>query len=76
MFCSIANNEDLCGVGIKPCGHLKGGTKAGIIVGVLLGSLLAALAIYIFYKRRQNIARAQRLRKPLLCPFLVDFVPH
>ncbi|XP_024367592.1 receptor-like protein 4 [Physcomitrium patens] len=58
---NIANNEDLCGVGIKPCGHLKGGTKAGIIVGVLLGSLLAALAIYIFYKRRQNIARAQRL---------------
>lgn len=58
---NLANNENLCGVGIRPCGEPKGGSKAGVIVGVLMGSLLAALFGYIYLKRRQNIARAQRL---------------
>lgn len=58
---NLANNENLCGVGIRPCGGLKAGSKAGLIVGVIITCLLAALFGYIYYKRRQNIARAQRL---------------
>ncbi|XP_024399560.1 receptor-like protein 4 [Physcomitrium patens] len=57
----ISDNKDLCGVGIRPCSQHDHGTKAGVVVGVLLGSLLAVLVGYIFYKRRQNTARAQRL---------------
>ncbi|KAG0615556.1 hypothetical protein M758_5G050700 [Ceratodon purpureus] len=58
---NLANNDGLCGVGIRSCDELKQGSRAGIIVGVLLGSLMAFLFGYVYYKRRQNIARAQRL---------------
>lgn len=60
---NFSENAGLCGVpGLPSCNnHLTAGGKAGVAVGVIIGSLLLLLCGTCFWKRRQNILRAQRL---------------
>nr|GMD10285.1 putative leucine-rich repeat receptor-like serine/threonine-protein kinase At2g14440 [Ipomoea batatas] len=53
----------LCGIpGLRTCGpHLSVGAKVGIGFGVLVALLLIATCLTCWWKRRQNILRAQRI---------------
>nr|GMD09065.1 putative leucine-rich repeat receptor-like serine/threonine-protein kinase At2g14440 [Ipomoea batatas] len=61
--CSFTDNAGLCGIpGLRTCGpHLSVGAKVGIGFGVLVALLLIATCLTCWWKRRQNILRAQRI---------------
>lgn len=56
-------NAGLCGIpGLPTCGpHLSTGSKVGIAIGVFVSFLLILGCLIIWWKRRQNILRAQKL---------------
>ncbi|KAM7263289.1 hypothetical protein ACFE04_000972 [Oxalis oulophora] len=60
---NFTDNKGLCGIpGLPTCGpHLTTGVKIGISFGVLLAFLLIAVGGIIWWKRRQNILRAQHI---------------
>lgn len=63
IFCSFTDNAGLCGIpGLPACGpHLSSGAKVGIAFGVSLAFLLIVACAMIWWKRRQNILRAQQI---------------
>lgn len=60
---SFTDNAGLCGIpGLPPCGpRLSLASKIGIGVGLLVAVLLILLCSVCWWKRRQNILRAQQL---------------
>lgn len=60
---NFSENEGLCGVpGLPSCDHhFTAGAKAGVAVGIIIAGLLFLLCGTCYWKRRQNILRAQRL---------------
>lgn len=63
VFCSFTDNAGLCGIpGLRTCGpHLSPGAKVGIALAVFIALLLIVGCSIIWWKRRQNILRAQKL---------------
>lgn len=61
--CSFTDNAGLCGIpGLPTCGpHLSAGAKVGIGLGALLAFLLLITCSVCWWKRRQNILRAQQI---------------
>lgn len=62
-MCSFSGNAGLCGIpGLPTCGpHLSTSSKVGIAIGVFVSFLLILGCLIIWWKRRQNILRAQKL---------------
>lgn len=60
---NFTDNAGLCGIpGLRTCGpHLSAGAKVGIGFGVGVLVLLIATCLTCWWKRRQNILRAQRI---------------
>ncbi|CAH2034153.1 unnamed protein product, partial [Thlaspi arvense] len=60
---NFTDNAGLCGIpGLPACGpHLSSGAKIGIAFGVSLTFLLIVACAMIWWKRRQNILRAQHI---------------
>ncbi|KAL3522307.1 hypothetical protein ACH5RR_015141 [Cinchona calisaya] len=60
---NFTDNAGLCGIpGLRKCGpHLSAGAKIGIGLGVCMSFLLIATCLTCWWKRRQNILRAQRI---------------
>ncbi|OMO65195.1 hypothetical protein COLO4_31433 [Corchorus olitorius] len=60
---NFTDNAGLCGIpGLPTCGpHLSAGAKVGIGFGVSLAFLLLVICSVCWYKRRQNILRAQQI---------------
>ncbi|KAF5473058.1 hypothetical protein F2P56_009703 [Juglans regia] len=60
---SFTDNAGLCGIhGLPTCGHhLSAGAKVGTALGALLSLLLTVICSLCWWKRRQNILRAQQL---------------
>lgn len=60
---SFTGNAGLCGIpGLPSCGpHLSVAAKIGIAFGASFVFLLAVVAALIWWKRRENILRAQRI---------------
>ncbi|KAH6790350.1 receptor like protein 4 [Perilla frutescens var. frutescens] len=60
---NFTDNSGLCGIpGLPTCGpHLSVGAKIGIGVASLVAVLLIATCLTCWWKRRQNILRAQRI---------------
>ncbi|KAH9603187.1 hypothetical protein KSS87_019641 [Heliosperma pusillum] len=60
---NFTDNEGLCGIpGLATCGpHLSAGAKVGIVFAACLALLLVIGCLLVWYKRRQNILRAQKL---------------
>ncbi|KAL9234042.1 hypothetical protein vseg_008960 [Gypsophila vaccaria] len=60
---NFTDNAGLCGIpGLPTCGpHLSAGAKVGIVFAACLGVLSVVGCLIVWYKRRQNILRAQRL---------------
>ncbi|XP_051128774.1 receptor-like protein 4 [Andrographis paniculata] len=60
---NFTDNSGLCGIpGLPPCGtHLSAGAKIGIGFGACIAFLLLAVCLTCWWKRRQNILRAQRI---------------
>ncbi|KAJ4977288.1 hypothetical protein NE237_002394 [Protea cynaroides] len=60
---NFSTNAGLCGIpGLPTCGpHLSIGAVIGIAVAVFVAFLLIVLGLIIWWKRRQNILRAQRI---------------
>lgn len=60
---SFTGNDGLCGIpGLPECGpHLSVGAKIGIAFGSLFALLFVLVFITCWWKRRQNILRAQKL---------------
>lgn len=63
LFCSFTDNTGLCGIpGLPTCGsHLSAGAKIGIGLASLVTLLLLATCLTCWWKRRQNILRAQKM---------------
>lgn len=59
--CSFTDNAGLCGIpGLRSCGpHLSFGAKIGIALGSCVALLLIVTCLMCWWKRRQNILRAQ-----------------
>lgn len=68
---SFIGNAGLCGIpGLPTCGpHLSVAAKIGISFGALFGLLLVLLGVLIWWKRRANIRRAQKIAA---CKCLAD----
>lgn len=62
-FCSFTDNSGLCGIpGLPTCGaHLSVGAKIGIGLACLAALVLISICSTCWWKRRQNILRAQRI---------------
>ncbi|GJZ05995.1 hypothetical protein Tco_0539788 [Tanacetum coccineum] len=62
-FSNFTDNDGLCGIpGLPTCGpHLSAGAKIGIALGACAGLLLVATCLTCWWKRRQNILRAQQI---------------
>ncbi|XP_031279385.1 receptor-like protein 4 [Pistacia vera] len=60
---NFTDNAGLCGIpGLPTCGpHLSTGAKIGIGFGVLIIVLLLVVCSVVWWKRRQNIQRAQQI---------------
>ncbi|XP_068656531.1 receptor-like protein 4 [Aristolochia californica] len=60
---NFTDNAGLCGIpGLRPCGpHLSTASKIAIAFGVLVVILLIIVISVCWWKRRQNILRAQKL---------------
>ncbi|KAK4439969.1 Receptor-like protein 4 [Sesamum alatum] len=60
---NFTDNSGLCGIpGLPQCGtHLSAGAKVGIALGSCVVFLLIATCLTCWWKRRQNILRAQRI---------------
>ncbi|KAH7546040.1 hypothetical protein FEM48_Zijuj01G0158500 [Ziziphus jujuba var. spinosa] len=60
---NFTDNAGLCGIpGLPSCGHhLTAGQKVGIVLGALTLLLLIVLCSICWWKRRQNILRAQQI---------------
>ncbi|XP_057538460.1 receptor-like protein 4 [Amaranthus tricolor] len=60
---NFTDNAGLCGIpGLPTCGpHLSAGAKVGVGLAVCLAFLLLVGCSIVWWKRRQNILRAQRL---------------
>jgi hypothetical protein len=60
---SFTDNKGLCGIpGLPTCGpHLSAGAKVGIGLGASLAFLLLITCSVCWWKRRQNIIRAQQI---------------
>ncbi|XP_058109433.1 receptor-like protein 4 isoform X2 [Magnolia sinica] len=58
-----SGNAGLCGIpGLPTCGaHLSTGSKAGIALGAFIALALIFICSICWWKRRQNILRAQKL---------------
>ena len=61
--CSFTDNAGLCGIpGLPTCGpHLSAGAKVGIAFGASFAFLLLITCSVCWWKRRQNILRAQQI---------------
>ncbi|XP_071707287.1 receptor-like protein 4 [Rutidosis leptorrhynchoides] len=60
---NFTDNKGLCGIpGLPTCGpHLTAGAKIGIALGACAGLLMIATCLTCWWKRRQNILRAQHI---------------
>ncbi|GMI93442.1 receptor like protein 4 [Hibiscus trionum] len=60
---NFTDNAGLCGIpGLRTCGpHLSAGAKVGITFGASLSLLLLVICSVCYWKRRQNILRAQQM---------------
>uniref|UniRef100_A0A7N0TK30 Malectin-like domain-containing protein n=1 Tax=Kalanchoe fedtschenkoi TaxID=63787 RepID=A0A7N0TK30_KALFE len=60
---NFTDNKGLCGIpGLPTCGtHLTNGQKIGVAIGSIVALLLIATCLTCWWKRRQNILRAQRI---------------
>ncbi|CAI9787938.1 unnamed protein product [Fraxinus pennsylvanica] len=60
---NFTDNKGLCGIpGLPTCGpHLSAGVKIGIGLGGCVAFLLLVTCLTCWWKRRQNILRAQRI---------------
>ncbi|XP_024362217.1 receptor-like protein 4 isoform X2 [Physcomitrium patens] len=59
---NLANNDGLCGVGLRSCNTMSHRQKSGIVIGVIIGFMVLILGGYLCWKRRMNMLRgAQRL---------------
>ncbi|CAA2947298.1 leucine-rich repeat receptor-like serine threonine- kinase At2g14440 [Olea europaea subsp. europaea] len=60
---NFTDNKGLCGIpGLPTCGpHLSAGSKIGIGLGGCVAFLLLVTCLTCWWKRRQNILRAQRI---------------
>lgn len=60
---NFTDNAGLCGIpGLRTCGpHLSAGEKIGIAFGTSVGFLLMVICSMCWWKRRQNILRAQQI---------------
>lgn len=60
---NFTDNAGLCGIpGLRRCGpHLSEHAKIGIGIGVSVACLLLVTCLTCYWKRRQNILRAQRI---------------
>lgn len=66
--CSFTDNAGLCGIpGLPTCGtHLSAGAKVGIAFGACVALLLLVMCSVCWWKRRQNILRAQQIAGKLV----------
>ncbi|XP_012091645.1 receptor-like protein 4 isoform X2 [Jatropha curcas] len=60
---NFTDNAGLCGIpGLRACGpHLSAGAKIGIAFGASVAFLLMVICSMCWWKRRQNILRAQQI---------------
>ncbi|KAE8716967.1 hypothetical protein F3Y22_tig00110082pilonHSYRG00027 [Hibiscus syriacus] len=60
---NFTDNAGLCGIpGLRTCGlHLSAGAKVGIVFFASLAFLLLVICSVCYWKRRQNILRAQQM---------------
>ncbi|XP_043808555.1 receptor-like protein 4 isoform X3 [Manihot esculenta] len=60
---NFTDNSGLCGIpGLRTCGpHLSAGAKIGIAFGVSVAFLFMVICLMCWWKRRQNILRAQQI---------------
>jgi hypothetical protein len=58
---NLGNNAGLCGVGLRECHGSRSAAKVGLAFGILIGIGALVACILLYWKRRANIARAQRL---------------
>ncbi|XP_058096052.1 receptor-like protein 4 [Magnolia sinica] len=60
---NFTSNAGLCGIpGLPTCGpHLSTGSKVGIALGAFIALALIVICSICWWKRRQNILRAQKL---------------
>ncbi|KAE8732484.1 Detected protein of confused Function [Hibiscus syriacus] len=60
---NFTDNAGLCGIpGLRTCGpHLSAGAKVGIAFSASLAFLLLVICSVCYWKRRQNILRAQQM---------------
>ncbi|KAJ0982996.1 hypothetical protein J5N97_011251 [Dioscorea zingiberensis] len=68
---NFTGNAGLCGIpGLPSCGpHLSTAAKIGIAFGALFVFLLLVVCITCWWKRRQNILRAQRIAASREAPY-------
>ncbi|KAG0561915.1 hypothetical protein KC19_9G103000 [Ceratodon purpureus] len=59
---NLANNDGLCGLGLRSCNNMSHGMKTGIVFAIVGGFIILVLGGYLCWKRRMNMIRgAQRL---------------
>jgi undecaprenyl pyrophosphate phosphatase UppP len=73
-LCSLGNNAGLCGVGLRECHGSRSAAKVGLAFGILIGIGALVACILLYWKRRANIARAQRLRKLFPSSLVFGFI--
>ncbi|CAM8903266.1 unnamed protein product [Rhodiola kirilowii] len=68
---NFTDNSGLCGIpGLPTCGpHLSTAQKIGIAIGSLVALLLIATCLTCWWKRRQNILKAQRIAAAREAPY-------
>lgn len=67
---NFSGNPDLCGIpGLRSCHKLSRGSVAAILVSAIVVMLIGGVCAFVFYKRHQNIARAQRLSTAREAPY-------
>lgn len=76
--CSFTDNSGLCGIpGLPTCGpHLSAGAKVGVGFGVSFACLLLLTCLMCWWKRRQNVLRAQQIASKDVYHFWVILSSH